>query len=134
VCKKARLYGFIKWLPKKFDTELGFRGAMLSTGERQRISIARALLKKAEILILDEATSSQDIKTEHLIQEAISHAIKQQTVIAIAHRFSTISQANRIMFMENGEIIERGKVGKLLELKGKFYEYWQKQYAADLKN
>lgn len=127
VAKKARLYNFIMKLPKAFDTEIGDRGVKLSGGEKQRVSIARALLKDPEILILDEATSSLDTSTERLIQEAIEEAVRGKTTIVIAHRLSTIRNADKIVVIENGRFVEEGSLTELLEKKGKFYQYWEEQ-------
>jgi subfamily B ATP-binding cassette protein MsbA len=127
IAHKARLYDFIMKLPHKFDTYIGDRGVRLSGGEKQRVTIARALLKNTEILILDEATSSLDSKTEKLIQEAINEAIKGRTTIVIAHRLSTIKNADKIAVVEDGRFIEEGTLPVLLDKKGKFYEYWQEQ-------
>jgi len=127
ISKKARLYDFIMSLPDKLDTLIGDRGVMLSGGEKQRVSIARALLKKAEILILDEATSSLDTHTERLIQEAIDEAVKGRTTIVIAHRLSTIRNADKIIVIGNGRVAEEGSLNELLAKKGKFYEYWEEQ-------
>ncbi|MFA5336716.1 MAG: ABC transporter ATP-binding protein [Candidatus Omnitrophota bacterium] len=127
IAKKARLYDFILKLPNRFNTYIGDRGVKLSGGEKQRVAIARALLKNAELLILDEATSSLDSKTEKLIQEAISEAARGKTTIVIAHRLSTIKNADKIVVMESGSFIEGGTLNELLAKKGKFYEYWQEQ-------
>jgi ABC-type multidrug transport system fused ATPase/permease subunit len=127
IAHKARLYDFIMQLPDKFDTYVGDRGVKLSGGEKQRVAIARALLKDAEILILDEATSSLDSKTEKLIQEAIDEAIKDRTAIVIAHRLSTIKNADKIIVIENGKFVEEGNLSELLDKREKFYEYWQEQ-------
>jgi len=127
IIKKAKLYDFITNLPDKLNTYIGERGIRLSGGERQRLSIARMLLKGAEILIMDEATSSLDSKTERLIQEAIDTAIKDRTAIIIAHRLSTIKHADKIVVIENGKIIEEGKLKELLDKQGKFYQYWEEQ-------
>lgn len=125
--KKARLYDFIMALPDKFNTKIGDRGVKLSGGEKQRVSIMRALLKNAEILILDEATSSLDSRTERLIQEAIEEVIKDRTTLVIAHRLSTIRNANKILVIEEGRLVEEGVLEGLLNKKGKFYQYWQEQ-------
>lgn len=125
--RRARLSNLVQSLPKGLDTEIGDRGATLSGGERQRVSIARAILKGAEILILDEATSALDTKTETLIHEAIEEAAKDKTTIVIAHRLSTIRNADKIVVIEGGELIEQGAMQELLERKGKFYEYWNEQ-------
>jgi ABC-type multidrug transport system fused ATPase/permease subunit len=127
VVKKARLYDFIMGLPADFNTYIGDRGIRLSGGEKQRVSIARALLKHAEILILDEATSSLDSKTEQLIQESIHEMVRDKTVIAIAHRLSTIKHADKIVVIDNGRHIEKGGLAELLDKKGRFYEYWETQ-------
>ncbi|UCG35234.1 MAG: ABC transporter ATP-binding protein, partial [Candidatus Omnitrophota bacterium] len=102
VVKKARLYDFIQGLPDGLDTLVGDMGVRLSGGEKQRVSVARALLKASEILILDEATSSLDTHTEKLIQQAIEEAVKGRTTIVIAHRLSTIKNADKIVVIENG--------------------------------
>jgi ABC-type multidrug transport system fused ATPase/permease subunit len=125
--KKARLYDFIMSLQEGLETYIGDRGVRLSGGEKQRVSIARALLKKAEILILDEATSALDTRTERLIQEAIDEALVDRTAIVIAHRLSTIKNADNIIVIENGELVEAGSLEGLLEKKGRFYEYWKEQ-------
>jgi len=125
--KKARLYDFITDLRHGLNTYIGDKGVKLSGGEKQRVSIARALLKGSEILILDEATSSLDTKTERLIQEAINEAIKERTAIVIAHRLSTIKNADKIVFMDDGKIMEEGTLDELLRKKGRLYESWQEQ-------
>jgi len=125
--KKSRLRDFVMSLPDKLDTLIGDRGVKLSGGEKQRISIARAMLKGAEILILDEATSSLDSTTERLVQEAINEIIKDKTVIVIAHRLSTIRHADKIAVIENGEVVEQGSLDELLNKQGKFHKYWQEQ-------
>ena len=125
--RQSRLIDFIDQLPEGLDTLIGDRGVKLSGGEKQRVSIARALLKGSEILILDEATSSLDSKTEMLIQEAIDEAVKGRTAIVIAHRLSTIQNADRIVVLEEGELVEQGKIDDLLTKKGKFFELWEQQ-------
>lgn len=127
VAQKARLYDFIMGLPMKFETRIGERAVQLSGGEKQRLSIARALLRDAEILILDEATSSLDSKTEKLIQEAIGEAVRSRTTIVIAHRFSTIQYADKIIVLESGRVAEEGSQENLMALRGKFYTYWNEQ-------
>lgn len=127
VVKKARLYDFIMSLPGKFDTYIGERGVKLSGGERQRVSIARALLKEAEVLLLDEATSSLDTKTEKLIQEAISEAVKDRTAIVVAHRLSTIKNSDKVVVLEDGRAVEEGPMDALIEKKGAFYGYSREQ-------
>jgi len=127
VSRKAYLYDFIKSLPEGFNTYIGDRGVKLSGGEKQRLSIARALLKGSEILILDEATSSLDTATERLIQAAINEAVKGRTTIVIAHRLSTIRHADKIVVIENGVLAEEGGLDHLLKSKGAFYRYWEEQ-------
>lgn len=127
VIKKSRLYDFIKKLPNGADTLIGDKGVKLSGGERQRVSIARAMLKKTEILILDEATSFLDTRTEKLIQEAIDEVMQGRTTIVIAHRLSTIKNADKIVVIENGRLVEDGSLDELLDKKKIFYQYWQEQ-------
>ena len=107
-CKKARCHDFIIKLPEGYDTVLG-KGTYLSGGEKQRIAVARAILKDAPILVLDEATSFADSENEYLMQEALSELVKDKTVIMIAHRLNTIEHANQILVISDGKIVERGK-------------------------
>ena len=107
-CKKARCHDFIVKLPEGYDTVLG-KGTYLSGGEKQRIAVARAILKDAPILVLDEATSFADSENEYLMQEALSELVKDKTVIMIAHRLNTIEHANQILVISDGKIAERGK-------------------------
>lgn len=125
--RTVRLDDLLKSLPDGLDTYIGDRGVQLSGGEKQRVSIARALLKNAEMLVLDEATSSLDSKVERLIQEAIDIITKGRTTIVIAHRLSTIKNADKIIVIENGQVAEEGSLEELLEKKCKFYQYWQEQ-------
>ena len=100
---------------------------MISGGERQRIAIARAILKNAPILILDEATSALDSESEKFIQESLKELMKEKTVIAIAHRLSTLKEMNRIVVLDGGKIVETGKHGDLLDKKGKYHEFYKMQ-------
>jgi len=108
-------------LPYEYDTVIGERGVKLSGGQKQRLSIARAVLKDAPILILDEATSSVDTQTEHLIQEAIERLMKGRTTIVIAHRLSTIRGADTIVIMEGNRIREMGTHDELMSMESGLY-------------
>ena len=106
-CKKANIHDFIMQLPQGYDTEVGERGARLSGGQKQRISIARAFLKDAPILLLDEPTSAVDVETEQGIQEVLKEISRNRTVITIAHRLNTVADADEIYVFEDGEIARR---------------------------
>ncbi len=118
--KKARCYDFIMQLPEGFDTVIGEGGASLSGGEKQRISIARCILKDSPIVILDEATASVDADNERAIQEAISELCKDKTLLVIAHRLKTIKDADQILVISGGEIIERGDHASLMDMGGTY--------------
>ena len=122
--KDAQIHNFIMSLPKKYKSLVGERGLKLSGGEKQRVGIARALLKDPPILLLDEATSALDSKTEHEIQEALEQAARGRTVITIAHRLSTVLNAHQIIVLENGVVVETGTHGKLLEQNGRYRDLW----------
>ena len=126
----ANAHGFIARQPDAYDTMLGERGVGVSGGEKQRLSIARAVLKSPSILIFDEATAAVDSETEHLIQEAIDRLIAGKTTLMIAHRLSTLRKANRIIVVDNGKIIENGSPEELMALKGKYYKLVQIQSMA----
>ena len=119
--KIANCHGFISKLPNGYDTYIGEEGSTLSGGEKQRISIARALLKNSPIILLDEATASLDADSEHEIKMAINELIKDKTVIIIAHRLNTIKDANNIIVMDDGKIIESGNHEKLMNDRGAYY-------------
>ena len=126
----ANAHGFIARQPDAYDTVLGERGVGVSGGEKQRISIARAVLKSPSILIFDEATAAVDSETEHLIQEAIDRLIEGKTTLMIAHRLSTLKRANRIIVVDGGKIIENGSPEELMAKKGKYYKLVQIQSMA----
>ena len=123
-CKKARCYDFIMQLENGFETEIGEGGNTLSGGEKQRISIARAILKDAPIILLDEATASIDPENEAYIQEAISELVKNKTLIVIAHKLSSIRFANQILVVDDGNIAEQGTHEELLTLGGEYAKLW----------
>ncbi len=127
----ANAHEFIVRQPDGYDSMLGERGVGLSGGERQRISIARAVLKNPSLLVFDEATASVDSETEHLIQEAIERLIQNRTTIMIAHRLSTLSRANKIVVVDQGEIIECGPPEELLAARGKYYRLVEIQSMSD---
>jgi ABC-type multidrug transport system fused ATPase/permease subunit len=109
-------------MPEGLDTEIGERGASLSGGQRQRLAIARAIIRDPKILILDEATSALDTESELLIQDAISKLRKDRTTFIVAHRLSTVRDADRIAVMENGRIVEIGTHNQLIEQSGRYKE------------
>ena len=121
--KAARCHDFIVSLPQGYDTVVGEGGGTLSGGEKQRISIARAMLKDAPVVILDEATASIDPENEHLIQEAISELTRGKTIITIAHRLATIENADQILVIDGGTVTQRGTHKELLEQEGTYREF-----------
>lgn len=125
--KMAYLADFINDLPQKYDTLVGDKGIKLSGGQRQRVAIARAILKNSPILILDEATSALDSESENYIQKAMKKLMKGKTVIAIAHRLSTLKEMDRIIVLDMGKIIEQGKIEDLLKSGGQFQHLWEIQ-------
>jgi ATP-binding cassette, subfamily B, heavy metal transporter len=128
--KAAQIDGFIKHLPDSYQTQVGERGLKLSGGEKQRVAIARTLLKKPAMLIFDEATSALDSKTERAFQEELLNLAKNRTTLIIAHRLSTIIHADQILVMDHGQVVERGTHLELLSVKGKYAEMWQMQERA----
>ena len=126
--KKARIHDFIMSLPKGYETDIGENGGILSGGQRQRISIARAFLKDAPILILDEMTSNVDPVNESLIQDAITELAKNRTVLVVAHHLKTIRKADQILVFQKGNLLEKGKHGELLKKDGYYTKLWKAQY------
>lgn len=128
VCKTANIHDFIATLPQGYDTMVGDRGIKLSGGEKQRLSIARTLLKDPGIVIFDEATSALDSNSELLIQQAVEPLLKSRTSLVIAHRLSTILSADVIFVVKDGRVVERGTHGELLEANGVYRELYDKQF------
>ena len=121
--KKARCHDFITALPDGYETVIGEGGSTLSGGEKQRISIARAILKNANIVILDEATASIDPENEHLIQQAISELTIGKTVIVIAHRLATIEHADQILVVDQGQVVQKGTHQQLVQQNGLYRRF-----------
>jgi len=133
-CKKANIHDFIMAQPKGYDTIVGNRGLKLSGGEKQRISIARVILKNPPIMIFDEATSSLDSISESLIQDAIDPLIKGRTSILIAHRLSTIMAVDEILVISNGKVVEQGKHHDLVARGGVYTELYETQFRKALED
>jgi ATP-binding cassette subfamily B protein len=125
--KQAHLEDFISQLPKGFETQVGERGLKLSGGEKQRVAIARTLLKKPSILIFDEATSSLDSQSEKAVINAIDEVSVGKSSVVIAHRLSTIVNADRILVLEKGQVVEQGDHKALMSLNGRYAQLWQMQ-------
>jgi ATP-binding cassette subfamily B protein len=126
--KLAQIHDFIESLPEKYDTIIGERGVTLSGGQKQRVTIARALLTDPKILILDDSLSFVDAKTEHEIQQAIDEAMRGRTTLMIAQRLSTIKNADRIIVLENGEIVELGSHSELMAVNGIYKRIYETQF------
>ena len=129
--KDAQIHDFIMSLPGGYDTTVGERGLKLSGGEKQRVGIARTLLKNPPILLLDEATSALDTETEREIRDSLTNASEGRSVLTIAHRLSTIADADRIIVLENGSIVEIGRHEALLSKRGRYHSLWTKQSSED---
>ena len=127
----AHIAGFIEHLPAKWETTVGERGLKLSGGEKQRVSIARTVLKSPRIMVFDEATSALDSRTEKSIQAELSEIARNHTTLVIAHRLSTIMDADEILVMEQGRIVERGTHRVLLETHGAYAQMWALQQQED---
>lgn len=128
-CKAASIHDRILTFPRGYATKVGERGVKLSGGERQRIAIARVFLKNPQIVILDEATSAMDSQTEGKVQEALRELMKGRTTFVVAHRLSTVVDADQIFVIDQGEVIEKGTHETLLKRKGKYFQLWAKQAA-----
>ena len=126
-CKSARIWDFIQSLPNGLDTVVGERGHRLSGGEKQRLAIARLLLKQPNLVILDEATAHLDSENEAMVQAALKEALVGRTSIVIAHRLSTIAHADQILVIDNGEIVEQGKHEQLVEKRGLYFDLFERQ-------
>src|SRR5204863_4066503 len=129
--KAAHIHAFIATLPDRYETRVGERGLKLSGGEKQRVAIARAILKNPSILIFDEATSALDSATEQAIQSELEQISKGRTTLVIAHRLSTVMDADEILVMDGGRIVERGAHRSLLERGGVYAEMWALQQQED---
>jgi len=127
--RAANIHYFVESLPKKYNTLVGERGIKLSAGQKQRLAIARAIIRDPKILVLDEATSSLDVQSEKLIQEALGHLIKDKTTFIIAHRLSTVREADKILVIEKGRIVEQGSHQELMKKRGLYYKLYRIQFS-----
>ena len=129
VCKAARIHNYIMRLPQKYDTVLSDDGTNISKGQKQLLTIARAMLLDAHMLILDEATSNVDTRTEQQIQEAMLELMKGKTCFVIAHRLSTIRNADTILVVRDGQVVEQGTHDNLMERRGFYRKLYDSQFA-----
>ena len=130
--KRANIHDYVMTLPKGYDTVIGERGVRLSGGQKQRLSIARVFLKNPPILILDEATSALDNTTEILIQNALDELCVGRTTLVVAHRLSTIKNADEIAVVDDGQIVEQGTHENLMKQQGIYYRLYQLQFRANI--
>jgi subfamily B ATP-binding cassette protein MsbA len=128
ICRTAYAHEFIENLPQGYDTVIGERGTKLSGGQKQRLTIARALLKNPPLLILDEATSALDTESERIVQKALENLMRDRTSIVIAHRLSTILSADRIVVIQDGQIVDIGSHSSLLESSSLYKKLYQMQF------
>jgi ATP-binding cassette subfamily B protein len=129
--ERVKAHAFIVGLEKGYDTEVGEGGERLSTGQRQLVALARAVLRDPDILVMDEATSSIDTATERLVQEGVDEVLKGRISFVVAHRLSTIRRADVILVIEKGRIAEQGAHAELLARRGRYWELYTNQFAAD---
>ena len=125
--QRISVHDFIEQMPNRYETPVGERGSRLSGGERQRLAIARAMIRDSDILIMDEATSALDSSTEAAITQGIFNLAREKTIIVVAHRLSTIKNADQVVYMEKGLVVEMGTLQELIDKKGKFFKQWEAQ-------